>query len=284
MTPAPLTTTDHNRTIAGLTYIYPVMSRRAGGLSIGVNFNINNACNWRCLYCQVPNLIIGSAPELNKELLEKELRFFLNEVLHGSFYDDYQVPPQQRVIKDIALSGNGEPTSLANFAEAITLIGDIGRELGVLPKSRFILITNGSLIHLPKVQAGLQVFNQYNGEVWFKLDSATVEGKKRINNAAQNCEAGLNNLLLASQLCTTKVQTCLVNFDKQGFSETERNALLNTLQIVKAKSIIKEIMLYTIARKSYQPEAVKLSPLSVDIMNQFADEIRALGFEVSVNV
>lgn len=284
MTPAPLTTTDHNRTIAGLTYIYPVMSRRAGGLSIGVNFNINNACNWRCLYCQVPNLIIGSAPELNKELLEKELRFFLNEVLHGSFYDDYQVPPQQRVIKDIALSGNGEPTSLANFAEAITLIGDIERELGVLPQSRFILITNGSLIHLPKVQAGLQIFNHYGGEVWFKLDSGTNQGKKLINNAAQSCEAGLNNLLLASQLCTTKIQTCLVDFDKQGFSETERNALLNTFQIVKTGSSIKEIMLYTIARKSYQPEAIKLSPLSVDIMNQFADEIRALGFEVSVNI
>jgi hypothetical protein len=27
-----LTTTDHNRTIAGLKYLYPVMSRRAGGL------------------------------------------------------------------------------------------------------------------------------------------------------------------------------------------------------------------------------------------------------------
>ena len=48
-----LTTTDHDRGSAGLTYVYPVISRRSGGLSIGINLNPNNACNWRCIYCQL---------------------------------------------------------------------------------------------------------------------------------------------------------------------------------------------------------------------------------------
>ncbi len=81
-----LTTSDHNRDKAGLTYIYPVLSRRSGGLSVGVNLNTNNACNWRCIYCQVPNLIRGSAPTVNLEQLAQELRSFLGDVIHGNFF------------------------------------------------------------------------------------------------------------------------------------------------------------------------------------------------------
>lgn len=71
-----LTVTNHNRNLTGLTYVYPVLSRRAGGLSIGINFNTNNACNWRCIYCQVPELKNGAAPEIDLNLLASELRFF----------------------------------------------------------------------------------------------------------------------------------------------------------------------------------------------------------------
>jgi wyosine [tRNA(Phe)-imidazoG37] synthetase (radical SAM superfamily) len=284
MTQAPLSTTDHNRTIAGLTYIYPVMSRRAGGLSIGINLNINNACNWRCIYCQVPQLKIGSAPQLNKALLAKELRFFLHQVIEGNFYDEYQVPLNQRVIKDIAISGNGEPTSLKNFAEAVQLIGDIGVELKVLPTSRYIVISNGSLIHLPQVQSALQLLNNYGGEVWFKLDNITDSGRKQMNNAAQSGTAALDNLLLAATLCKTKIQTCLLDYDNQGIDNTEREALLKALAFIKASSSINEVMLYTIARQSHQPEAIKIKPLSVELMNDFAEQVRALGFCVSVNI
>jgi len=31
----------------------------------------------RCIYCQVPDLKIGAAPEMDFQLLEDELRFFL---------------------------------------------------------------------------------------------------------------------------------------------------------------------------------------------------------------
>ena len=57
-----LTTQDHDRRAAGMTYVYPVLSRRAGGLSVGINLNPNDACNWRCVYCQVPGLVRGKAP------------------------------------------------------------------------------------------------------------------------------------------------------------------------------------------------------------------------------
>jgi wyosine [tRNA(Phe)-imidazoG37] synthetase (radical SAM superfamily) len=208
-----LTTTDHPRDVAGLKYIYPVMSRRAGGLSIGINFNTNNACNWRCVYCQVPDLVRGSAPELDLLLLEKELSFFLEDVVNGGFYERFEVPQASRVIKDIAISGNGEPTSVEGFDRAISLIGETMLNTRIKEDYQFVLITNGSLMHKEQTQRGLDLLRKYQGQVWFKLDSATQTGRKLINNAAISQENHLENLMASARLCPTWLQTCLVSID-----------------------------------------------------------------------
>jgi wyosine [tRNA(Phe)-imidazoG37] synthetase (radical SAM superfamily) len=280
---AKLTTTDHSADIAGLNHVYPVISRRAGGLSIGINFNTNNSCNWRCIYCQVPGLKIGVAPEVDFRLLEDELKFFLDYVLNGDFYDRFMVDDHNRVIKDIAIAGNGEPTSLKKFPEAVELIGRIAQEAGVFPDSRYILITNGSLLHRPRVQDGLRRLKEFGGEVWFKLDSATDDGKRFINNAGQSCAAGLQNLLLSAKLCPTKIQTCLFDYNQQGLPSKERWALLSMLRKIRTETAVNNVMLYTIARAPLQPEAGRLEKMPPDIMNAFADEIRLLGFDVSVS-
>ena len=44
---------SHPRSFAENLYVYPVLSRRAGGISIGINLNRNQFCNFRCIYCQV---------------------------------------------------------------------------------------------------------------------------------------------------------------------------------------------------------------------------------------
>jgi len=280
-----LTTTNHRSDILGLTYVYPVISRRMGGLSIGINFNTNNACNWRCIYCQVPDLKIGAAPEMDFKLLEEELRFFLEDVLSGDFYDRFQVDEDKRVIKDIAIAGNGEPTSLKEFARAVELIGKIATEAGIFPNSNYVLITNGSLIHQARVQAGLKILKSYGGEVWFKLDSATEEGRALINNSGQSCKASVKNLMLSATLCTTKLQTCLIDYDKRGLTDKERLAYLNLLRSIKQSGCnLQRVMLYTIARPSLQPEAMRIAPLSAETLNAFADDIRLLGFEVTVSV
>lgn len=279
-----LTTTDHSRDIAGLKYIYPVLSRRAGGLSIGVNFNTNNACNWRCIYCQVPDLKVGAAPDLDFQLLEDELRFFLGEVRNGNFYRDFQVEEDKRVIKDIAISGNGEPTSVKDFDRAVDLIGKLATEAGVLPLSNFVLITNGSLLHRPVVRNSLKILKEYGGEVWFKLDSATEEGRALMNNAGQSLQAGMDNLLLSTRLCPTKLQTCLLDYGKRGLSIEEMQAYLEMLANIKASGgELKSVMLYTIARPSLQPEFERLEKLSLEEMNRFAGAIGKLGFDVQVS-
>ena len=232
-----LTTIDHSRDIAGLKYVYPVISRRAGGLSIGINVNTNNACNWRCVYCQVPDLIRGAAPEMDFQLLESELRFFLKQVLGGGFYDKFNVLQSLRVIKDVAISGNGEPTSLKEFDRVIELVGRIALELGVLPKSQLVLISNGSLINQLDVQQSLKILNDYQGEVWFKLDSATEYGRRLINDSKQTTEKLMHNLKVSTRLCATSLQTCMINYLTEGETKSEREAYIELLKNIKEQKI-----------------------------------------------
>ncbi len=277
-----LSVNSHNSDEVGLKYVYPVISRRAGGLSIGINFNTNNACNWRCIYCQVPNLINGAAPDLDFQVLEVELRLFLEDVLKGNFYERAQLAESNRVIKDIAIAGNGEPTSLKEFAKAVSLIGSVATEMGIFPHSRFVLISNGSLMHQARVQTGLKVLKEYGGEVWFKLDSASDEGRKLINNAGQSLRSGLRNLQICADLCPTKLQICLLDYNKPDFFAKEQPAMLDLLKLISKSVRVSEVMLYTIARPSLQPEAQQLNKLSERAMNQFAEQVRLLGFTVSV--
>jgi len=283
--PLQLSTTNHDRDIAGLQYIYPVMSRRAGGLSIGINFNPNNACNWRCIYCQVPDLQRGNAPEMDFTLLADELRFFLDFAQNGNFFEQFNVAPEQRVIKDIAISGNGEPTSLKQFDQAIKLIGEIATEAGIFPTCHFVLITNGSLIHQADVQTGLKTFAQYGGEIWFKLDSATEQGRKLINNNAQSQRQLLQNLEIATHLCPTELQTCMLHYKGQAWSDAERQAYLQFLDELSNRQIkIRKVMLYSIARQSFQPEAECLEKVEITEMEAFAADITALGYDVSTSI
>ena len=279
-----LTTIDHDRSVAGLTYVYPVISRRSGGLSIGINFNTNNACNWRCVYCQVPELTRGTAPKLDFKLLKTELTFFLNELLKGDFFEKFNIPKQQRVIKDIAISGNGEPTSLRDFDKAIKLVGNIATNMGVFPKSDFILITNGSLMNLANVQTGLKIMNDYQGQVWFKLDSATEFGRKSINDSRQSNKKTRENLKTASTLCETSLQTCMMQYLTPEQIKNEQDAYLVLLDELKKEHIsIKKILLYTLARPSLQKEAKQLSQWDKNNMLQFAEKIRQQGYLVNVS-
>jgi pyruvate-formate lyase-activating enzyme len=273
-----LSISDHSRDSAGLRYVYPVVSRRAGGVSIGINLNPNNACNWRCIYCQVPNLTRGTAPVIDLGLLEKELRGFLHELQHGDFMQ--RVPPEARRINDIALSGNGEPTSAQEFAEVIELIGRL-KPAGL----KLVLITNGSLVQRDNVQQGLRCMAQFDGEVWFKLDRASEEGMQRTNDTKMSMDKVRQNLATAIACCPdTWLQTCWFALDGAAPSGQDEDDYLDFLTGLLRDGIApRGVLLYGLARPSLQPEAPRLSALPGEQMERFAARIRALGLEVRVS-
>lgn len=283
MNSADLKVIDHSRDSAGLHYVYPVVSRRAGGVSVGINLNTNNACNWRCVYCQVPGLKLGTAPAIDLELLEKELRGFLYELLHGDFMQQ-RVAEDARRINDIALSGNGEPTSAKEFVQVIALIGKLQQELALPPHLKLVLITNGSLMHRAYAQQGLRLMAQFRGEVWFKLDRASSAGMQIINNTQLSMEKVRKNLITAIALCPTWLQTCWFALDGLAPSKQDEDDYLGFVAGLLHDNIRPQgVLLYSLARPSLQAEAPRLAALSALQIESFAERIRALGVAVKVS-
>lgn len=272
---------DHRRDVAGMTYVYPVVSRRAGGVSVGINLNPNNACNWRCIYCQVPNLTRGGPPPIDLGRLECELRDLLTQLYRGDYLARH-TPPEARRVVDIAFSGNGEPTSAPEFPEAVSLITRLldSFALPQIPKLR--LITNGSLLDRPEVQAGIAAIGAQDGEVWFKVDAVSPETMRRINGVAYAPEIVLQRLLRCSGLCETWVQTC--RFVLKGQSEPAAD-LAAYLELLKSASDhLAGVLLYGLARPSMQEDACRLEKVSAALLEGEAETIRAAtGLTVRVS-
>jgi wyosine [tRNA(Phe)-imidazoG37] synthetase (radical SAM superfamily) len=278
-----LTTRDHARDGAGLTYVYPVLSRRARGLSVGINLSINNACNWRCIYCQVPNLVRGGAPRVDLAHLERELRGFLTAVLHGDFLTR-RLPAGMRRLNDVALSGNGEPTSAREFDAVVEVIGRVRRDLGVDPGVKTVLLTNGSLMLRQAVQTGVAALAQLNGEVWFKLDRATPDEMRAVNGTRASLVRVRKNLELAARLCRTWIQTCVFTLDGDLPSAVGVDAYLSFLAELRARGVsLAGIHLYGLARPSLQPEASRLGQVPEAWLHDLAARVRALGYTVQIS-
>jgi len=280
---SPLTPVNHDRDSAGMTYVYPVVSRRAGGVSVGINLNPNNACNWACVYCQVPDLTRGAAPEIDLAHLEAELRAMLADILQGDFMQT-RVPEGARRLNDIALSGNGEPTSARDFPQVIELIGRVMADFDLVGKIKLVLITNGSLADRPRVQDGLEKMAALNAEVWFKFDSATAAGMRSINQTRISPDKQLERLAAAARLCPTWLQTCVFALDGAPPSEAEQAAYLAAVERIRQLHIpVQGVLLYGLARPSMQPQASRLSALPAEWLEAFAERIRAAGLPVKVS-
>ena len=275
-----LNVTDHRRDSAGMTYVYPVVSRRAGGVSVGVNLNVNNACNWACVYCQVPNLKRGGPPPVDLELLENELTRFLHDATEGDFLVK-NVPPDSRRLVDVAFSGNGEPTSAPEFAPAVERVAAVLQKFGLLANLKIRLITNGSLMHRRSVQRGIARLGELGGEVWFKIDRATAAGIETVNGVRLAPETVRASLLTCAGLAPTWVQTCYFALGGEEASDAERAAYLALLESVREK--IKGVHLYGLARPSLQPAASRLSNLSLENFQRFARSVSSIGIEVIAN-
>ena len=283
--PIFLNEADHNRDVSGLRYIYPVVSRRAEGVSLGINLNVNNACNWRCVYCQVPNLARGTPPPIDLNLLEQELRMFLAEVLHGDFMQRY-VAEGDRHLQDIAFSGNGEPTSAKEFPQVLQIVEKVLREFGLLDVGRdkpikVRLISNGSLLDKPAVMESIRHLATCNGEVWFKLDAGTKAGIARINDVNLNPETHIARLRMCAQACPTFIQTCMFAIDDVPPTEADIAAYLALIEQVK--DVVQGVHLYGLARPSYQAEAPRLSRLAPEWLEAVAQRLRQRGFVVHVS-
>lgn len=275
-----LSTTDHARDAEGLTYVYPVVSRRAGGVSVGINLNPNNACNWACIYCQVPDLKRGAPPPIDLDQLNAEFTGFLAQLLDGDYLARH-VPPESRRIADVAFSGNGEPTAAAEFEAAARIVANELSRRGLTDSIPIRVITNGSLVHRAAVQRALKVVGGFGGEVWFKVDRATASGVRAVNQVADTPARALARLRRCASLAPTWLQTCWFGIDGIAPSEDEANAYVAFA--LQAADVICGIHLYGVARPPMQPGGAHVTRLPTETLEALAGRLTAAGIRVTVN-
>ncbi|MBW2455148.1 MAG: radical SAM protein [Deltaproteobacteria bacterium] len=274
--------TNHDRDVVAKRYVYPVVSRRAGGVSVGINLNPNNACNWACQYCQVPDLVRGKGPSIDLDRLAQELGEMLAELVEGDFMAR-RVPAGSRELKDIALSGNGEPTTSPQLGEALQVIGAALERFELRGKLPVVLITNGSMLGKPRIQAAVRHLSELGGQVWCKLDGATDAALARINGTPVAVDQHLARLRRAASLCDTWIQTCMFARDGQPPAADELNAYLACLtDLARGEHAPSGVLLYTLARPPLQPGAERLSALSQPWLAELGERIEAAGLPVKV--
>ena len=213
-------------------------------------------------------------------MLEDELRFFLHEIIHGD-YMEKNVAIEDRHLKDIAFSGNGEPTSAEEFPQIILIVKKVLEEFNLLHKIKLRLITNGSLMHQSPVIKSVEMLKEINGEVWFKVDAVTEESIQIINQVNLKRHQILERLKNCATACPTFVQTCIFSIDDKNPSEKDIDAYVQLMSEIK--NDIQGVHIYGLARPSLQPQAKRLGRISEEILEDIAKKLRYLQIETTVS-
>jgi wyosine [tRNA(Phe)-imidazoG37] synthetase (radical SAM superfamily) len=257
----------HSREFTDNRYVYPVLSRRAGGLSIGVNLNPDKFCNFRCVYCQIDRNEPGDDEPVDLATLADELDRMVELVASGGIFRGVQfrnTPDALRRLNDVAFSGNGEPTACPNFDRAVEVCAEVRRH-HKLDDVKLVLITNATLFHQPRVRRALEILDANNGEIWAKLDAGSEECYRTIDRSAVPWQRILDNLREAAGVRPIVIQSLFLRIHGQSPPEAELHAYCDRLrEIVAAGGQIKLVQVHTIARRPAEPWATSLSDGEID--------------------
>jgi len=270
----------HPRRFETLRYVYPVISRRSGGLSLGINLSPSGLCNFSCVYCQIlaeVNQSQTNTPLVPMDRLETELRQLVGSVHDETLFEHSWLattPPEKRILKDMAFSGDGEPTLSPQFSEAVRLVTDIRKEL-CADSVKIVLITNASALHRVPVRSALEAMLQNNGEIWAKLDAGTPEFFSTVSRSNISFQTIQTNLINLTQDFPVVIQTCFLALHGQGPSTDEVRHYAEYLQ--KLGKVL-HVQIYTVARNTPENWA---TPLDSRQLDDIADRVRQLtGLEV----
>lgn len=256
-------------------YIYPVWSRRAQGISIGINLHPNHSCNWHCVYCQVPGLQRGPSPVIDVPGLQQELTDCLDWL-------SQQIHPTRTMrdyVQDIAFAGDGEPTTSPQFPEILAMVAHLLQQRSADDRPAYVrLITNGSQLQHAHVQHALKQLHTLGGEVWFKVDAGNDADMLAINATRLPLSLHMQRLKVCCALCSTWVQTAVVSRKVNNEIITTPPLEAYVQALLPFKQQIKGILLYGIARPSQQDRQGCLQETPAVILEQFAETLRTQGF------
>jgi wyosine [tRNA(Phe)-imidazoG37] synthetase (radical SAM superfamily) len=272
-----LTFSDHGRGLDQNRHVYAVVSRRACGLSIGVNLNGDKVCNFACPYCQVDRTAPGGPAGVDVSALGAELLALLSRARDGTLWAHplfATTPLPLRRVVDVAFAGDGEPTTPREFPEAARAARDVLSRSGLTAPLR--LLTNATMFDRARVRAALPLFD----ELWCKLDAGTEDYFHRVDGTRLPFRRILDNLLAVARDRPIVIQSMFLALDGEGPPEAEIDAYAARLrEILDRGGRIDLGQVYTVARR---PADARVGALPDERLEEIAERVRAEGLRALV--
>jgi histidinol dehydrogenase len=249
--------------------VYPVYSRRSGGLSIGINlFPDKKQCPFDCPYCEV--FPFSGDFGFSLDQMEKDLCIVIDEA------NKKNVP-----VKDICFSGNGEPSLSPFFDEALKSAYKIRKAKA--QSANIVLITNG---------AGLlnkQIFNflqeavpLFDLDIWLKLDAGTPQWYEKINRSSVPFTELITKIKEFVSLAPVTIQTMLCAVGGESPSGEEEQEWEHIALELAANGNIRKVQIYGKARPA--PEDPKTQPLPAEYLERRAVSLQNVFTKNSIHV
>ena len=289
--------TNHSRSFKYNKYVYPVLSRRSKGISVGINLNPDKVCNFNCIYCQVDRKPVNSLSlrerdrvrvgsfsdeKINLSLLSTELKETVDLVKTGQIFSIPpfdKIPSELRHLSDIAISGDGEPTTISRFYDVVEEIVRV--KTTCFNDIKIVLITNASGLNRSKVQDAVDLIYKHNGEVWAKLDAGSESYYKKVSRSNVSLQDIVRNIISTAQKHPILIQSCFNKIDNipPPPDEIERYSLL-LKEITESGCTIRLVQIYTVARPPTEHYVTPLSEAELTFIARKVQEIANLPTEI----
>jgi wyosine [tRNA(Phe)-imidazoG37] synthetase (radical SAM superfamily) len=275
---------DHRRAWDDFFYVYPVISRRSRGVSIGINLNPDKICNFDCIYCEVDRTTAPRIRQVNLQILADELKALLTIWKTGALFEREpfaSAPAEWRRLNDIAFSGDGEPTTCPVFLEAVRIADEL-RRTHATPETKLVLITDSACLDRPRVQEGLRLMQQGPHEIWAKLDAGTDAYYKTVNRTAIPLARILRNITETARWLPLIIQTLFLRVHGEPPTTAEIDAYCDRLaEIRTGGGQLLKLQLYTVARPTPESFATALTREELDRIAAHVHARTGLPFELA---
>jgi wyosine [tRNA(Phe)-imidazoG37] synthetase (radical SAM superfamily) len=270
------------REFLGQSLVYCVISQRARGLSVGVNMNPDGLCNFDCVYCEVDRRKCRGDSKVDVARMRAELDQVLGLAITGRLRElpPFRATPADLLqLKEVALSGDGEPTLCPNFREVIEGVAHV-RAAGKWPFFKIVLITNATGLHLPHVRAGIEILTS-DDEIWAKLDAGTQCGMDLVNRGNVSIKTVLENIVELGRKRPIVIQSLFPLMRGAEPPVEEIDAYLGRLRELRdAGAKIDYVQVYSAHRPAIHPDCGHLPLRSLSAIAKRVREETGLRAEV----